>query len=67
MADFPIKVIPPKFKAIGKEIKVRIYNVDAESRDLEFTKKDSLMKVDIPVYKSYKEVSKGDKMYGVVV
>lgn len=56
MADFPLKVIPPKFKAVGKQIKVRIFNVDAESRDLEFTKKDSLMKPSIAVYKSYKEV-----------
>lgn len=54
MADFPIKVIPPKFKAIGKDIKVKIFNVDPESRDLEFTKKDSLMRSTVPIYKSYK-------------
>lgn len=67
MADFPLKVIPPKFKTIGKEIKVRIFNVDAESRDLEFTKKDSFMKSSMQVYKSYRDVAKGSKLYGVVV
>jgi hypothetical protein len=37
---------------VGKSINVRVWNVDAEKRMLEFTKKDSLMKEseEIPVY-----------------
>jgi hypothetical protein len=52
MSDQAIKVIPPKFNEMGKEIKVRIWNVDAEDRTLEFTKKDKLMKESkkVPVY-----------------
>jgi hypothetical protein len=50
MADFPIKVIPPKMKQIGKEIKVRVFYVDSEDRDLEFTKKETLLKAKTPVY-----------------
>jgi hypothetical protein len=34
---------------------------------LEFTKKDSLMKEDCPLYKSYKDIKIGDEYLGVVV
>jgi ribosomal protein S1 len=67
MADFPLKVIPPKYRDIGKAIKVRVFNVDPKTRNLEFTRKDTLMKSKVPVYQSYKEVSKGTKLYGVIV
>ena len=52
MADFALKVIPPKFKAIGKEIKVRVWNNIPDKRLLEFTKKDTLLKEGpkVPVY-----------------
>lgn len=50
MNDFPIKVIPPKFTKVGKEIKVRVFNVDANARCLEFTKKETLLKAKTPVY-----------------
>jgi len=43
-----LKVVPPKFAQTGKEIKVRVFSV--EGRHVEFTKKDSLMKENIPVY-----------------
>lgn len=50
MADFTIKTMPPKFTKIGKEIKVRVFNVDPKTRSLEFTKKDTLLKPKTPVY-----------------
>ena len=67
MADSSLKVIPPKFTEVGKEIRVRVFNINASKRSLEFTKKDSLFKSDAPVFNSYKEIKKGDKIYGVVV
>ena len=67
MADNALKVVPPKFTEVGKEIRVRVLNVNSSKRTLEFTKKDSLFKPDAPVYNSYKEVKKGDKIVGVVV
>ena len=67
MADNPLKVLPPKFQEVGKEIRVRVLNVDASKRSLEFTKKDTLMKESTPVYKSFKEVKRGNKVVGVVV
>ena len=67
MADTAIKVMPPKYQEIGKEIKVRVLSVNSSKRLIEFTKKDSLMKEDCPVYKSYKDVKKGDKVYCVIV
>lgn len=65
MADYPIKVVPPKFTQTGKQIKVRVFSVN--ERQVVFTKKDSLMKHDVPLYKSQKAVKKGDKVVGVVV
>lgn len=65
MADYPIKVIPPKFAQTGKQIKVRVFLL--EERSLVFTKKDSLMKHDVPIFKSLKSVKKGEKVIGVVV
>lgn len=65
MADHPLKVIPPKFTTIGKEIKVRVFNIDG--RHVEFTKKDSLLKEDAPVYQGTSELSAGNKLLGVVV
>jgi len=67
MADNSLKVIPPKFLEVGKEIRVRVFNVNASKRSLEFTKKDSLFKSDAPVFNSYREIKKGDKIVGVVV
>ena len=67
MADNAIKQMPPKFLEVGKDIRVRVLSVNPSKRSLEFTKKDSLMKDDAPVYQSYKEVRQGDKMVGVVV
>ena len=67
MTDNALKVMPPKFQETGKEIAVRVLNVDSSKRLLEFTKKDTLMKADVPVFQSYKEVKKGDKVVGVVV
>lgn len=65
MADHPLKVIPPKFTQTGKEIKVRVFNVDG--RHIEFTKKDSLLKENVPVYQSTSELAPGSKVQGVVV
>lgn len=67
MADLPLKVIPPKMTAVGKEIKVRVFSVDYKTRYIEFTKKETLFKDKTPVYQSYKEAYKGDKIVGVVV
>jgi ribosomal protein S1 len=66
MADNALKQMPPKFQEAGKEISVRVLSVDSSKRSLEFTKKDTLMKADAPVYQSYKEVKKGDKVVAVV-
>ena len=65
MADFPVKTIPSKFTQTGKQIKVRIFAVD--ERVITFTKKDSLMKHDVPLYPTLKAVKKGDKIVGVAV
>lgn len=67
MSDYPVKVIPPKFKQLNKQIKVRVFNLDPEERELEFTKKETLMSQKTPVFKSYKEVQKGQKLVGVAV
>lgn len=67
MADHSLKTMPPKFTEAGKEIRVRVLNVDSSKRSLEFTKKDTLMKDDATVYQSYKDVKKGTKIIGVVV
>lgn len=29
MADYPLKVIPPKYRDVGKQLKVRVFNIDA--------------------------------------
>jgi len=50
MADHNIKTIPPKFTELKKEIKVRVFSVDPSKRTMEFTKKESLMKEDVPVF-----------------
>lgn len=65
MADFPVKTIPSKFTQTGKQIKVRIFAVD--ERVITFTKKDSLMKHDVPLYPTLKAIKKGDKILGVAV
>ena len=67
MADFPMKVIPPKYKDLGKTLKMRVFNVDKKTRTLDFTRKDTLLKAKVPVYQSYREVEKGSKLYGVIV
>jgi ribosomal protein S1 len=59
MADLPLKVLPPKLTQVGKEIKVRVFYVDHQSRYVEFTKKETLFKDKTPVYQSYKEAQKG--------
>lgn len=50
MADHPVKVMPPKYKQIGKEIKVRVFSVNSEDRCIEFTKKETFFKTKTPVY-----------------
>lgn len=50
MADNSIKQMPPKFQEVGKDIRVRVLSVNVSKRCLEFTKKDSLMKEDAPVF-----------------
>jgi ribosomal protein S1 len=50
MADNPLKTMPPKLCELGKKIKVRVLNVNVGKRFIEFTKKDSFMKDDAPVY-----------------
>ena len=65
MADHPLKVIPPKFTEVGKQIKVRVFNI--EKRSITFTKKDTFMKDKTPVYTSVSELSQGSKLVGVVV
>lgn len=54
MADYATKTIPPKFTQIEKQIKVRVFSV--EGRTILFTKKDSLMKHDVPIYPYLKAV-----------
>ena len=65
MADHPLKVIPPKLAVIGKEIKVRVFNI--EGRHVEFTKKDSLIKDSVTVYRALADLRPGMKLQGVVV
>jgi ribosomal protein S1 len=48
MADYPLKVIPPKYRDVGKSIKVRVFT--AENRNLEFTRKETLLKTKVPVF-----------------
>ena len=60
MADHPLKVIPPKFTQVGKEIKVRVFSV--EGRQVELTKKDSLMKDSVAVYTSLSDLRPGMKL-----
>jgi thiol-disulfide isomerase/thioredoxin len=67
MADHPIKQMPPKLLEVGKKVRVRVLNVNVGKRFIEFTKKDSFMKDDAPVYQSYKEVKKGNKVICNVV
>lgn len=50
MADYPLKVIPPKYRDVGKQIKVRVFGVNPEARSLEFTRKETLMKAKVPVF-----------------
>ena len=57
MAEHPLKVIPPKFTAVGKEIKVRVFSVSG--RHVELTKKDSLMKDKVTVYSSLSDIRAG--------
>lgn len=54
MADFPLKVIPPKYRDLDKTLKVRVFNIDPSTRTLEFTRKDTLLKAKVQVYQSYK-------------
>lgn len=65
MADHPLKVIPPKFTQVGKEIKVRVFSI--QGRQVELTKKDSLMKDAVPVYTSLSDLRSGMKLQGLVV
>lgn len=65
MADNPLKVIPPKFKKVGKETKVRVFSKDG--RSVVFTKKESLLKDDVPVVTKPTDLKTGDKFLGVLV
>lgn len=67
MGENHLKQMPPKFQELGKEIKVRVLGVRVDKRYVEFTKKDSLMKEDAPVFQSYKELKKGDKIVSAIV
>lgn len=67
MADLPLKTMPPKLTTVGKEIKVRVFQIDHKTRYIDFTKKESLFKDKTPVYQSYKDANKGSKIVGVVV
>lgn len=67
MADLPLKMIPPKFTSVGKELKVRVFYLDVKTRYIEFTKKDSFFKEKTPVYQSYRDAQKGAKIVGVIV
>ena len=67
MSDTHIKVMPPKYREAGKSIRVRVLHVDQAKRYIEFTKKDSFLKDDAPVYQSYRDVNKGDKVLCNVV
>lgn len=67
MADNSIKQMPPRFLEVGKEIKVRVFSINESKRSMEFTKKDTLMKDDAPVYQNYKQIKRGDKVLGVVM
>ena len=67
MGDNPLKVMPPKLTEVGKQIRVRVLYVDISKRYVEFTKKDSFMKESAPVYESYRQVRKGDKLVCTVV
>lgn len=44
MSDYPLKVLPPKMKEVGKKITGRVFFVDSEARKLEFTRKETLLK-----------------------
>jgi len=54
MGDNPVTVMPPKLVEVNKTIRVRVLHVDISNRYIEFTKKDSFMKEDAPIYESYK-------------
>lgn len=44
-----------------------MFTVDASTRTLEFTRKETFLKAKVQVFQSYKEVNKGAKLYGVIV
>jgi ribosomal protein S1 len=69
MAEMPLKNIPPKFEETDKEIKVRVFSVDENSRSIIFTKKDTFMKEDMEDegMGEISSVKKGHKVMGVVV
>ena len=67
MAEQPCKLIPAKYQELDKTIKVRVLSVNAEKRMIEFTKKDSFMRDDCPVYEGHRDVKIGDEVTGVVV
>jgi ribosomal protein S1 len=68
MADLPLKVLPPRMTQVGKEIKVRVFNIDHEPRGyIEFTKKEKFFREKTPVFQSYKEAKKGAKIVGFIV
>jgi ribosomal protein S1 len=65
MADHKLKQIPPKFTQTEKQIKVRVF--DIENRNVVFTKKEFLMKHDVHLFDSIRQVKKADEVYGVIV
>lgn len=54
MADYPLKMIPPKYRDLHKSLKVRVFNVDPKTRTLEFTRKETFLKSKVTVYQSYR-------------
>jgi ribosomal protein S1 len=68
MAEMPLRQIPPKFDQADKEVKVRVFSVDENSRSIVFTKKDSFMTEKCELHEGdISTIKKGDKVEGVVV
>jgi ribosomal protein S1 len=69
MSETPCRQIPPKFEILDKEIKVRVFSVDVDSRSIIFTKKDTFMKEDEEDegMGEISSIKKAHKVMGVVV
>lgn len=69
MTDHACTQIPQRFLQKEKTIKVRVFSI--EDRSVTFTKKDSLMKHDVPLYLpetgGLPAIAPGDTVVGVIV